>query len=310
MNRPPCLRVSVVLSVLLNCLCWIFSGARAEESAPEPAPPDVFNKPHLAIGGGSVRYRETDFNSAPSLHSNFEEPAVMTDAGWDFIFSGHHTLRLDFAFVGTATGTEDWHESGSLIQENDLHIHRFGISIGYLASTWNRAAPPELLAGVSRYFRFSGGVDAFYRRQAFFRTDFVDFTQTPPASVDVSSEEDFDMGGGEVVLELEAGPRNIAAFFLDGRAGAEYVSVVNDAIPFASTQDTRINTHGVHGAIEAGVVSQPLRSLELRLGYRYDRLDVFGDSKVIQTPQATIGLELPDNVTEMHLIFLEAAFLF
>jgi hypothetical protein len=212
------------------------------------------------------------------------------------------------------TDTERWKEDDVLIQTDDLGIQRYSFTIGYLWSTWNRAIPPAHLEEPSRLFRFGVGGAGFYRRQAFERSDFIDETAVPPTIDSSSVHEDFDIAGGEVVLDFEIGPRNIIAGFLRGRSGIEYVGVRNDGLGLP-TEDTHIDTYGVHGQVEAGVVSQPFPNVELRLGYRWIRQDVFREKKSLYAVDPDLGpviisIELPDNTTEMHMAYFEAAFPF
>jgi hypothetical protein len=67
-------------------------------------------------------------------------------------------------------------------------------------------------------------------------------------------------------------------------------------------EDASFYTWSVQGTIEAGVLSQPIDAVELRVGYRFHYMEVFGDKNSV----AGGTLELPDNTTEMHQIFFEA----
>src|SRR5262245_60808716 len=171
---------------------------RAQEPL-APAPGLSFAiQPAVHFGGGELSYQEHDFRSAPGLESKFEEPVFETGVGVDFIFQGHHALSLDFNFFGTTQGEETWKEAGTLVQENEMDIHRFGFELGYLGSTWNRALDPRDLRGPERFIRFAGGINGYYRRQGFDREGFVDFTVDPPLLIDAEATETFDMLGGEV----------------------------------------------------------------------------------------------------------------
>jgi hypothetical protein len=162
--------------------------------------------------------------------------------------------------------------------------------------------------------RFAAGIMApQYRHQQFERDEFVDTTTSPPTSQEGSATETFDMVGAEVTLEFEVGPRPILAGFFRGRAGGEYVLVMNDGLePLVDREDTDIHTAGVHGTVEAGVISQFIPNVEIRAGYRYHRQEVFQEMKnVITGPNGRgLSLELPDNTTELQMVFIEAAFVF
>jgi hypothetical protein len=291
----------------------VLQGAAAAQE-PEPAP--FFNRPHLSLGGGDFSYREHHFELAPGLKSRFEEPVISTGFGWDFIFAGHNALTTDFDFFQTDRGTERWKDSGTLVQEDRLNVRRFSLALGYLYSTWDRSQPPESLSGPSRLLRFGFGVSAYYRRQAFRRDEFTDFTTSPPTSSDEVVNETFDMVGVETGLTLEFGPRNIAAAFLRARGGGGYVGVLNDGLePLVKKEDARIDTGGVQGTVEVGLVSQFARHVELRAGYRYHRMEVFESRRTVNAVDPVLGpvvisIELPDNTTEMHMLFVEAAFPF
>src|SRR5262249_11638674 len=158
------------------------------------------------------------------------EPVFEMDFGWDLIFDGHHALALDFDFFQTDRGTERWTEFESLVQTDRLDVGRYGISVGYVGSTRSRAGPPQDLQGPARMLRCSASIQASYRRQAFRRDEFLDFSTSPPTFIDEEVREDFDMVGGEAILDLEIGPRNIVAGFIRGHGGGGYVGVVNDGL--------------------------------------------------------------------------------
>jgi len=259
-------------------------------------------KPKLSIGYGILRYHEHDFDAAPGLESKYEEKVIQGMLGWEFLL-GHHGFSLDIDFLHSFTGTETWTEFGTLAQEDDLKIWRLGFEVSYLGSTWDRSIPASSLDGPSRFIRFGAGIGAYYRHQQFTRDDFVLYN--PPGTSDGEVNEKFDMFGGEILLELEIGPRDIIAAFARGKGGGGYVTVTNDALG-SLEDDARINTFGVQGTIEAGLVSQPVSHVEVRVGYRYCRMEVFTESTV------TDGLlvQLPDNTTEVQVLFLELAFPF
>jgi len=260
-----------------------------------------------------LSYTEHRFNSSPGLESSFEAPLGEMSLGWDFIFNGHHGLLLDFELAGTLGGEEEWEEFGVPVQRNDLQVGRIGLVMGYSLSTWNRALAPEEFPKKDQILRLAGGLNTFYRNQTFWRTDFLLLDSTPPATSDISVRETFDMFGAELVVDLEIGPRPIASAFLRGRFGGEFVTVLNNSLPYrVDPADARINTAGIHGRVEVGVVSQPHRNLELRLGYRYYWQEVFGSDTVASGFDPGLGpvdvlIELPDNTTEIHMAFIEVS---
>lgn len=278
--------------------------------------PLVVSKPRLSFGGGVLAYREHDFDTAPGLKSSFREPFFETGLGWDFIVAGHNVFNLGLDFWQSAEGTEKWKDSDIPVQENDLDVDRFSLTLGYLASSWNRALPPTELPPASRIFRIGGGLNFYYRRQAFFRDDFEDLTTNPPTFIDAEVEEVFDMVGGEVVLDMELGPRHIACAFLRLKSGGGWVGVTNDGLePLVDEDDSDLSTAGIHGTVEAGVVSQPTPQVELRLGYRFHWTEVFQEQETVSgfdpvLGPVTVSIELPDNSTEIHMVFFEAAFPF
>lgn len=267
--------------------------------------------PTISFAAGELRYQEHDSELFPGLKSHFEEPAFETGIGIEFIFSGHHGLAIDFDFLQTDNGAERWRDDGILVQENDLEVSRFNFSIGYRASTWNRARLPSLLPELQKIIRFDGGIAAYYRRQRFLRDDFFDFTQSPPTFNGGEVEETFDMLGAEFTLELELGPRHLAAAFIRGRAGGGYASVMNDSLePEVSKNDFQFDTASVQGTVEAGVVSQFAPSIELRLGYRFLHQELFDKRITVFFQGANRRAEFPDSSTIAHMIFFEAAFPF
>jgi hypothetical protein len=292
----------------------VAQAASGQDAVGETIPPLVL-RPRLSLGGGEVSYREHHFETAPGLHSNFHDAAIMPDVGLDVIVDGYHQLSLDFDAFTSFTGREHWMDDMGLVQENDLRIWRINFTVAYTASTWNRAIDPRNLTGASRLIRFAGGVAGFYRRQEFNRSDFIDFTTSPPTAIGGSVDEVFNIFGGEAVLDLEVGPRHILAGFVRGRAGGGAVSVTNNGFAGLTPNDTRINTTTVHGEIEAGVVSQPSPRVELRFGYRWFRQEVFEHTKNVILIDPALGpqlvtLDLPDNTTVLHMVFFEAAFPF
>ena len=77
----------------------------------------------------------------------------------------------------------------------------------------------------------------------------------------------------------------------------------------------RIDTAGVHATVEVGVLSQFIPMVELRIGYRYHWMQVFQDQRTASGFDPVLGpvtfsVELPDNITELHVAFFEAAFPF
>jgi len=293
----------------MRTLCCLFSvlalsiPARTQDEAPAWHPP-MFNRPTFSFGAGVLEYREHDFDLAPGLESRFSEPVFQYTFGWEFV-TGNHDFYINMDFFHSLEGTEKWKESGETVQTDDLDILRFGLELGYMASTWDRALPPPLLPKSSQAVRFAGGLNLYYRHQHFERDDFVVFDPFPEP-VDFESDEMFDMLGGEVVLELEFGPRHILAGFIRGKGGGGYVSVVNDIFdPY--DDDAQINTASVQGTVEVGILSQFLPHVELRLGYRWHRLEVFGEDTTVD---GVLLVELPDNTTEIHMGFLEAVFPF
>lgn len=305
---------SILTAALFASAGMPLASTRAQAQVPGTRPVVVI--PRLDFGGGVLRYRETDFDTAPGTESDFDEPVFETGIEWDVVFGGHHALNIELGFWQTSTGTEDWEENGTPIQMNDLDVGRFSLAMGYLASTWDRSAPPQSLAGPARWIRFAGGLRAYYRHQAFERDDFTVFLPPPPTFSSRAVEETFDMAGGEVALDLEFGPRDIVSGFIRGFAGGGYVGVLNDGLgPVVDKEDMRIDTAGVHGTIEVGILSQFIPQLELRLGYRYHRMEVFQDRRTVSAVDPFLGpvvfsVELPDNTTELHVAFFEAAFPF
>ncbi len=297
-------------TILVSTL--IHTGAFCQFAGPRP----VVVIPRIDFGGGVLRYRETDFETAPGTESDFEEPVFDSGIEWDVIFGGHHALNIELGFWQTSTGTEEWEENGVPIQMNDLDVGRFSLAMGYLASTWDRSVPPQALVGPPQWIRFAGGVRAYYRHQDFERDDFTVLLPPPPTFSSRGVEETFDMFGGEVALDLEFGPRSIVAGFLRGFAGGGYVGVHNDGLePVVDKEDMRIDTAGVHAAFEVGVLSQFFPMVELRIGYRYHWMQVFQDQRTVDGFDPVLGpvvfsVELPDNTTELHVAFFEAAFPF
>lgn len=294
----------LILAVLLPA---VSAAQEAQET------PFLFHRPHFGMGAGELTYREHHFDIAPGLKSNFSEPFVEGRGGWDFIFTGQNALTVDFAFLETKTGTETWKDSGALVQQNTLDVGRFSFEIGYLWSTWNRAVPPIDLGGISDMVRFGVGANTFYRRQAFDRDHFSDFTTSPPTTSDANVKETFDMLGAEVVLDLELGPRQLVAFFARGKGGGGYTGVLNDGLePLVKKEDARLDTGEVHGTLEAGLVTQPNPRFELRAGYRYLWQEVFEKKRTVNAVDPVLGpvtilIDLPDNTTIMHMGYIEVA---
>jgi hypothetical protein len=204
-------------------------------------------------------------------------------------------MSLNFDFLMTDKDTETWRENGTIVQENDLRVWRFGVEVGYRASTWDRRLPPRALTGDHKWIRFTGGADLYYRFQMFNR-------QRIPSLGDVN--ESFNMFGGELVVDLEVGPRYLIAGFFRGRGGGGLVYVLNDLfdnIPGYSAADFAIATAGIQGTVEMGLVSQPIFQLEIRAGYRYFVMRVLGSDRT----RAGIIVELPTNTTQIHMGFLE-----
>jgi hypothetical protein len=261
------------------------------------------HRPYASFGYGSLEYRETSFEIRPGLESKAREPVYMGALGWDFLFD-RSTVRLGLDLFVTENGTEEWTEAGSLLQTNDFRVWRLSLDAGYLYSSYDTGLPPSDLEGTSKYFRFGAGLNFYYRHQQFQRDDFATFD--PPSSDDQSVNEKFDMLGGEVMVEIEVGPRDIAAAFVRGKGGGGLVTVTNDALG-SLEEDARIWTAGVQGTIEAGVVSEFLSGVELRAGYRYHRLQVFEETTTVA---GILIVNLPDNQTTIHMFFVEASFPF
>ncbi len=302
---------SLLLAISFHGLGTVSSAIAQTEVEPfAPAFPVVI-LPTISFAAGELRYQEHDSELVPGLKSHFEEPAFDTGIGIEFIFEGYHGLTLDFDFLQTDSGTERWRDTGVLIQENDLELSRFNFSIGYRASTWNRARLPSLLPEWQKIIRFDGGIAAYYRRQRFLRDDFFDFEQTPPTFIGGEVEETFDMVGAEFTLELELGPRHLAAAFIRGRAGGGYASVMNDSLePEVSKNDFQFDTASVQGTVEAGVVSQFAPFIELRLGYRFLHQELFDQRITVFSQGANRRFEFPESSTITHMIFFEAGFPF
>ncbi len=270
------------------------------EALPMWAPLFAF-RPRVSLGFGEFSYEEEDFDLVPGLDSEFKEPVFWGQLGCDFAFR-HHGVTLDFDFFHTATGTERWEEFGSLVQKNELNVWRLGLELGYFGSTWDRSRPSSMLRGASRYVRFGGGFRLYYRHQHFTREDFelYDASGQLDEVVDTEVEEKFDMLGGEFVIDFEVGPRHYAAGFIRGKGGGGLVVVTNDIFE-PDEEDFSVTTASVQGTVEAGVVSQPIRFLEVRGGVRYHHLEVFGED----TKESGITVELPDNTTQIYMIFIE-----
>lgn len=272
-------------------------------AGPPRAPTRREHRPYASFGYGSLEYRETSFEIRPDLTSSFREPVYMGALGWEFLLE-RSAIRLGVDFFVTENGTEDWTETGTLLQTNDLRVWRLSLDAGYLYSSYDRGLPSSELTGTNKHFRFGAGLNLYYRHQHFQRDDFATFD--PPTFDDQSVNEKFDMLGGEVVLELEVGPRDIVAAFARGKGGGGLVTVTNDALG-SFENDARIWTAGVQGTIEAGVVSEAIRGIELRAGYRYHRLQVFEETTTVA---GILIVNLPDNQTTIHMFFFEASFPF
>jgi len=283
-------------------------GAGVEGVDSHSGPPRV-HRPHLLLGGGSFSYHERNFTiaGAEGLRSRFYAPAITGTLGWEFLVLDHQALGVDIPFFVTETNRETWKDSGIPAQQNNLQVWRMGFELNYLASSWNRRIPAADLAGTSRWVRMAAGLSAYYRHQHFTRDRFVTFD--PPDESDARVQEKFDMLGGELLLEFEAGPRNVLAFFARGRGGGGYVTVTNDVFG-GSEEDARLDTAGVQGTIDLGIVSEFARNCELRAGFRWHRMDVFETTTRFTSGGTLFIVNLPDNTTEMQMGFLEAAFPF
>ncbi len=279
---------------------------------------DIVHKPHLSVGGGILSFEEDDSRSLDAfdlrIDSDYQEPLIATGIGWEAILNGYHGLSFDFDFLQAFQGTQEtktvYSEPGSIDtfnQENDLDIRRYSFSLGYLYSSWDRARPPERLRGNDRTFRFAGGFNLVYWLQHFTREGFslIDSGMEIPQATP-KLESYYHLAGAELVAEVEVGPRELIAGFLRGKVGGGYVRFEKDICERAGVDQIKLeqdfDTAGIYGTIEAGIVSQILGPVELRMGYRYNHLFVFGqeDGEDI----------LPDSTTVIHMGFLEAALSF
>ena len=320
------MRARLDLSIALTCLTGGLFGQASyqadevETTMEYAAPSETLHfKPRLSFGYGALEYRELKFDPfvlsladppRTDVKSDFDEAVYQGSVNFDFIF-GHHGMLLGFDFFQTESGTEKWKDEGVLFQENDLDVWRFGFEVGYIGSTYNRSIPPAELTGADRWIRFAGGLAFYYRHQHFTRDEFVVFNPNviadpTPSFSDEEVEEQFDMVGGEILLELEAGPRNIVAAFVRARGGGGLVTVVNDSLG-SLEEDARIYTAGVQGTFDVGIVSQFVKNLELRAGYRFGVMQVYEERAEVDLGGGTLYVDLPDNRTMMSMAFVELA---
>ena len=235
--------------------------------------PDLFNMPRFSFCVGVLDYH-------PKGAGTFEETFCGGGVGWDVVLDGIHTLFAEFELLYTETE----HLQLDPVTQADNNIFRWGFKLGYMWSSWDRSLPPSELKEMSRYFRLGLGLNAVFSRQEYMRDVGVQ-----------DYEQLFDMYGGEAVLHLELGPRNVVSAFCTLRGGGGSLEVASDSVFGIGS---RVHTAGVHAALEAGLLSQFTMHTQLKVGYRFETWRFLAEDL------------MPETDTRLNLLFAELCFPF